>query len=254
LLTQVVFGGATGIGRAIVARLAKRPGRLVVFDRNEKELGSLPGLIKGPAKLDCEVADVLDTDGLLALPARVLKEGEALDVLAFNAGIYPTVTVADSQPKDWDLVSGLNARACYFSIRAFLPHLKISKRGTIVLTSSITGNRTGATGLAIYGASKAAMNGMMRSMALEFAKDLITINAVEPGVVGTEPVLKGLGPQNEAKMKLLIPLGRLADPDDIAAAVEFLSSENARYLTGQSIILDGGMTLPEWPENIDFNV
>ena len=81
-------------------------------------------------------------------------------------------------------------------------------------------------------------------MALEFAKDGITINAVEPGVVGTEPVLKGLGPQNEAKMKLLIPLGRLADPDDIAASVEFLSSENARYITGQSIILDGGMTLP----------
>jgi 3-oxoacyl-[acyl-carrier protein] reductase len=254
LLTQVVFGGATGIGRAIVARLAKRPGRLVVIDKNEKELGALPGMIKGPAKLDCQVADVLDTDGLSTLPERFVKAGEAVDVLAFNAGIYPTVTVADSQPKDWDLVSGLNARACYFAIRAFLPRLKISKRGTIVLTSSITGNRTGATGLAIYGASKAAMNGMMRSMALEFAKDAITINAVEPGVVGTEPVLKGLGPQNEAKMKLLIPLGRLADPDDIAAAVEFLSSENARYITGQSIILDGGMTLPEWPENIDFNV
>jgi len=253
LLTQVVFGGATGIGRAIVARLAARPGRLIVFDKNEKELAALPGIIKGPAKLDCQVADVLDTDGLMALPQRLLKDG-ALDVLAFNAGIYPTVTVADSSPKDWDLVSGLNARACYFAIRAFLPHLQKSKRGTIVLTSSITGNRTGATGLAIYGASKAAMNGMMRSMALEFAKDGITINAVEPGVVGTEPVLKGLGPQNEAKMKLLIPLGRLADPDDIAASVEFLSSENARYITGQSIILDGGMTLPEWPENIDFNV
>ncbi|MBL8894249.1 MAG: SDR family oxidoreductase [Rhizobiales bacterium] len=254
LLTQVVFGGATGIGRAIVQRLARRPGRLIVLDRNETELAKLPKLAEGPAKLECVTTDVLDTDGLATLPARVLKDGAALDVLAYNAGIYPTVTVADSSPKDWDLVSGLNARACYFAIRAFLPNLRQSKRGTIVLTSSITGNRTGATGLAIYGASKAAMNGMMRSMALEFAKDGITINAVEPGVVGTEPVLKGLGPQNEAKMKLLIPLGRLADPDDIAASVEFLSSENARYITGQSIILDGGMTLPEWPENIDFNV
>ncbi len=253
MLTQVVFGGATGIGRAIVKRLARRPGRLIVLDKNETELAKLPHLTEGPAKLDCVTADVLDTDALMALPARILKDG-ALDVLAFNAGIYPTVTVEDSAPKDWDLVSGLNARACYFAIRGFLPHLRKSKRGTIVLTSSITGNRTGATGLAIYGASKAAMNGMMRSMALEFAKDGITINAVEPGVVGTEPVLKGLGPQNEAKMKLLIPLGRLADPDDIAASVEFLSSENARYITGQSIILDGGMTLPEWPENIDFNV
>jgi len=253
LLTQVVIGGATGIGRAIVQRLARRPGRLIVLDKNETELAKLTGLIDGPAKLECLTVDVLDTDGLLALPSRILKDA-ALDVLAFNAGIYPTVTVEDSTPKDWDLVSGLNARACYFAIRAFLPNLRKSKRGTIVLTSSITGNRTGATGLAIYGASKAAMNGMMRSMALEFAKDGITINAVEPGVVGTEPVLKGLGHQNEAKMKLLIPLGRLADPDDIAASVEFLSSENARYITGQSIILDGGMTLPEWPENIDFNV
>ena len=254
MLTQVVFGGATGIGRAIVGRLARRPGRLIVLDKNQAEIGTLSKIITGPAKLECQAADVLDTDNLLALPSRLLKTDEPIDMLAYNAGIYPTVTVADSQPRDWDLVSGLNARACYFAIRAFLPHLWKSKRATIVLTSSITGNRTGATGLAIYGASKAAMNGTMRSMALEFAKDGITINAVEPGVVGTEPVLKGLGPQNEAKMKALIPLGRLADPDDIAAAVEFLSSDNARYITGQSIIIDGGMTLPEWPENVDFNV
>lgn len=252
--TQVVFGGATGIGRAIVGRLARRPGRLVVIDRNDAELAKLPQIVTGPAKLDCIVADVLDTDALMALPLRALEQDEPLDVLAYNAGIYPTVTVAQSEARDWDLVSGLNARACYFAIRAFLPHLERSTGGAIVLTSSITGNRTGATGLAIYGASKAAMNGMMRSMALEFAKQGITINAVEPGVVATEPVLKGLGPANEAKMKALVPLGRLAAPDDVAAAVEFLSSENARYITGQSIIIDGGLTLPEWPENVDFSV
>jgi 3-oxoacyl-[acyl-carrier protein] reductase len=254
LLTQVVFGGATGIGRAIVQRLSNRPGRLIVLDKNEAEFGALKKAASGPAALECHGADVLDTDRLLSLPDQLLKANEAVDVLAYNAGIYPTVNVADAQPRDWDLVSGLNARACYFAIRAFLPALQRSHRGAIVLTSSITGNRTGASGLAIYGASKAAMNGMMRSMALEFAKHRITINAVEPGVVATEPVLKGLGPANEAKMKALIPLGRLAAPDDIAASVEFLSSENARYITGQSIIIDGGMTLPEWPENIDFSV
>ena len=123
MLTQVVFGGATGIGRAIVQRLARRPGRLIVLDKNEAELAKLPKSIEGPAKLDCLTVDVLDTDGLMALPQRVLKDGAALDVLAFNAGIYPTVTVEESQPKDWDLVSGLNARACYFAIRAFLPQL-----------------------------------------------------------------------------------------------------------------------------------
>lgn len=227
---------------------------MIVLDRNEPELANLGKVATGPARLECHAIDVLDTDRLLALPSHILKNGEEIDVLAYNAGIYPTVTVAESEQRDWDLVNGLNARACYFAIRAFLPQLRKSSRAAIVLTSSITGNRTGASGLAIYGASKAAMNGMMRSMALEFAKDGITINAVEPGVVATEPVLKGLGPQNEAKMKALIPLGRLAAPDDIAAAVEFLSSENARYITGQSIIIDGGLTLPEWPENVDFNV
>ncbi|MGE0238733.1 MAG: SDR family NAD(P)-dependent oxidoreductase [Parvibaculaceae bacterium] len=253
MLTQVVFGGATGIGRAIVQRLAQRGGRLIVVDRNEAELANLARIANGGAVLECCVANVLDLDHMGTLAAGFAKGG-AVDVLAYNAGIYPTVTVADSSPADWDLVHGLNARACYFAIRALLPGLRQSKRGAIVLTSSITGNKTGASGLAIYGASKAAMNGMMRSMALEFAKDGITINAVEPGVVGTEPVLKGLGPQNEAKMKALIPLGRLAAPDDVAAAVEFLSGENARYITGQSIVVDGGMTLPEWPENVEFSV
>jgi 3-oxoacyl-[acyl-carrier protein] reductase len=253
LLTQVVFGGATGIGRAIVQRLAKRGGRLVVVDRNEAELANLAKLVTGGATLECCTADVLDLEHVASLAPGFAKDG-AVDVLAYNAGIYPTVTVADSSPDDWDLVHGLNSRSCYFAIRALLPFLRKSKRGAIVLTSSITGNKTGASGLAIYGASKAAMNGMMRSMALEFAKDGITINAVEPGVVGTEPVLKGLGPQNEARMKALIPLGRLAAPDDVAAAVEFLSGENARYITGQSIVVNGGMTLPEWPENVEFTV
>jgi len=253
LLTQVVFGGATGIGRAIVQRLAKRGGRLIVVDRNEAELGNLARVVNGDAALECCVADILDLEHVAALAAGFARDG-AVDVLAYNAGIYPTVTVAESSPDDWDLVHGLNARSCYFAIRALLPGLRKSKRAAIVLTSSITGNKTGASGLAIYGASKAAMNGMMRSMALEFAKEGITINAVEPGVVGTEPVLKGLGPKNEAKMKALIPLGRLAAPDDVAAAVEFLSGENARYITGQSIVVDGGMTLPEWPENVEFNV
>lgn len=253
MLTQVVFGGATGIGRAIVQRLAKRGGRLIVVDRNEAELDNLARIVTGDAALECRIADILDLERLATL-ARGFGEGSAIDVLAYNAGIYPTVTVADSSPDDWDLVHGLNARSCYFAIRALLPGLRKSQRAAIVLTSSITGNKTGASGLAIYGASKAAMNGMMRSMALEFAKDGITINAVEPGVVATEPVLKGLGPQNEAKMKALIPLGRLAAPDDVAAAVEFLSGENARYITGQSIVVDGGMTLPEWPENVEFTV
>jgi 3-oxoacyl-[acyl-carrier protein] reductase len=253
LLTQVVFGGATGIGRAIAQRLSRRGGRLIVVDRNEAELGNLARIVTGGAALECCVADVLEVEQMTALAAGFTASG-AVDVLAYNAGIYPTVSVADSSPEDWDKVHGLNARSCYFAIRALLPGLRKSKRAAIVLTSSITGNKTGASGLAIYGASKAAMNGMMRSMALEFAREGITINAVEPGVVATDPVLKGLGPQNEARMKALIPLGRLAAPDDVAAAVEFLSGENARYITGQSIVVDGGMTLPEWPENVEFTV
>ena len=252
-MTQLIFGGSTGIGRAIAQRFARRGGRLVIFDKNEAAFEGLRRLA-GDIRVDCHALDLMDLDALSALASRLSDDIEVVDVLAYNAGIYPTTLVEDTTPRDWDMVSGLNARSCYFAIRAFLPLLKKSSRGAIILTSSITGNRTGAAGLAVYGASKAAMNGMMRSMALEFAKDGITINAVEPGVVGTEPVLKGLGPQNAAKLKALIPLGRLATPDDIAAAVEFLSGDSARYITGQSIIIDGGMTLPEWPENVDFNV
>ena len=134
----------------------------------------------------------------------------------------------------------------FLSVKAFLPLLKASGQGRIVLTSSITGPITGHPGYAHYGASKAAMLGFMRSAAIELATTGVTINAVMPGNVATE----GLGETGDAHQRAMlasIPMQRFAEPADVAWAVRFLASVEARYITGQTLIIDGGQVLPETP-------
>jgi 3-oxoacyl-[acyl-carrier protein] reductase len=167
-----------------------------------------------------------------------------IDVLCSNAGIFPSANLETMTEKDWDIVMNTNARGTLFAIQACLPYLKRAEYGRIIITSSITGPLTGYAGWAHYGASKTAQLGLMRSAALELARHNITINAVMPGNIITEG-LENLGEEYLAKMAASIPLKRLGSVEDIAYAALFLSSKEAGYITGQSIIIDGGQTLPE---------
>jgi 3-oxoacyl-[acyl-carrier protein] reductase len=142
-----------------------------------------------------------------------------------------------------------NVGGTIFAVKACRPALRASGSGRVVLTSSITGPVTGYPGLSHYGASKAAQLGFMRSAALELAGDAITINAVLPGSIATEG-LDGLGAEAIAKMRACIPAHRLGTPADIAAAVMFFASEQAGFVTGQALVVDGGQTLPELPEMV----
>jgi 3-oxoacyl-[acyl-carrier protein] reductase len=130
------------------------------------------------------------------------------------------------------------------SIQAALPGMRQQAYGRVVLTSSITGPIVGQPGMSAYAASKAAMLGMMRSAALEVCAEGITVNAVLPGNVRTPGFVK-FGPEFERQIVSAIPLGRLAEPDDIGWAVRFLASEEAGYITGQTLVVDGGQVLPE---------
>jgi 3-oxoacyl-[acyl-carrier protein] reductase len=147
-------------------------------------------------------------------------------------------------PENWDEVLGTNLKGMFLSIKACLPALQRSGRGRIVVTSSITGPITGYPGWTHYGASKAGQLGFIRTAAIELARHGITINAVMPGNIRTEG-LDGLGPDYFDKMTASIPLKRLGSVEDIGHAALFFASDEAAYITGQTIVVDGGQVLPE---------
>jgi 3-oxoacyl-[acyl-carrier protein] reductase len=145
---------------------------------------------------------------------------------------------------DWDRVMDVNVKGAVHSVQACVPSMRRQQYGRIVFTSSITGPIVSAPNLSHYAASKAAMLGLMRSAALELVRHGITVNAVQPGNVRTSGI-EAFGQEFIAEMVKSIPLGRLAEPADVGWAVRFLASEEAGYITGQTIVIDGGQVLPE---------
>ena len=180
-----------------------------------------------------------------ALMAQTASERHGgIDILCCNAGIFPAAKLFDMKESDWDQVLDVNLKGTFLSIQACLPALKAKGKGRIIITSSITGPITGYPGWSHYGASKAAQLGFIRSAAIELAPHNITINAVLPGNILTEGV-KALGPEYIARMTSAIPAGRLGSVEDVAYAALFLASDEAAFVSGQTIVVDGGQVLPE---------
>ena len=244
----IVTGSARGIGRGIAEVLAGEGARVVIADINgeaaETTAGELNDAGHEAVAKEVDVTDRAAVDDLVAL---ALDRFGRIDIFAANAGIYPLVKIPDINTQEWDRVMDINARGALHSIQACLPAMRSQKYGRIVLTSSITGAITGYPGFGHYGASKAAMLGLMRSAALEVATDGITINAVLPGNVAT-PGVEEAGEELQEDMITAIPLRYFADPADIGWAVRFLAASEARYITGQTIVVDGGQVLPESPD------
>jgi 3-oxoacyl-[acyl-carrier protein] reductase len=167
-----------------------------------------------------------------------------IDVLCANAGIFPKADLVDMTRKDLDGILATNLYGTVFAIQACLPWLEESGRGRIVLTSSITGPVTGDPGWSHYGATKAAQLGFMRTAAMELAAKSITINAVLPGNVESEG-LDDLGQDYLDRMTAGIPLRRLGKPEEIGHAALFFATPEAGYITGQTLVVDGGQILPE---------
>ena len=190
------------------------------------------------------VADMTDAGAVEAMAATVLEAWGRVDILAANAGIYPLHELAALDDATWNRVLDLNVTGAVRAVRACLAPMREQGYGRIVLTSSITGPITGQPGFAHYGASKAAMLGFMRSAAVELATSGITVNAVMPGNVATEG-LAATSDEHQALMLTSIPMGRYAEPADVGWAVRFLASPEAGYITGQTLVVDGGQVLPE---------
>ena len=243
----VVTGAARGIGRGIASVLAAEGAHVVVVDI-DADLGEAAASelrARGSAALAVS-GDVTDRVSVDAMVTEVTSELGRIDIVAANAGIYPFAELTTMDEQMWDRVMDLNVGGAVRTVQACLPSMIERGYGRIVLTSSITGPVTGQPGFAHYGASKAAMLGFMRSAAVELAPTGVTVNAVMPGNVST-PGFADTSDDHQRRMLSSIPMGRYAEPEEVGWAVRFLASPEAGYITGQTLIVDGGQVLPEAP-------
>jgi 3-oxoacyl-[acyl-carrier protein] reductase len=248
----LVTGGTKGIGKGIAAGFANAGAQVVITGRDEasgaEAAGQLAAAAAGLSPAGGTVSyvrgDVADPGSCARVVAAAAGQHGGLDVVCCNAGIFPAAPLAEMTPDDLEEVLGTNLKGTFYAVQAALPALRESGHGRVILTSSITGPITGYSGWSHYGASKAGQLGFMRSAALEFARWGITVNAIMPGNIATEG-LGALGADYSATMEASIPLGRLGSVADIANAALFLASDEAGYITAQTLVIDGGQTVPE---------
>jgi 3-oxoacyl-[acyl-carrier protein] reductase len=237
----VVTGGSKGIGRGIARVFLREGANVTIVGRDPQTLAAAAADLGDVATV---VADVSRRDDCLRMAEQATDRFGGIDVLCANAGVFPEGRLADLDEADVDHVFGVNVKGTMFSVQACLPALAASGRGRVVITSSITGPITGFPGWSHYGASKAAQLGFVRTAAIELARKGITINAILPGNIRTEG-LESLGEDYLRQMEASIPLGRLGDVADIGNTCLFLATDEAAYITGQTIVVDGGQVLPE---------
>ncbi|MSO74820.1 MAG: SDR family oxidoreductase [Alphaproteobacteria bacterium] len=183
--------------------------------------------------------------GPRAMAKAALTRFGRIDLLAHNAGIWPRAMLADMTEREWDRVIDNNLKGTFLAVKACLPAMIEQHYGRIVLTTSITGNQVGVPGITHYSASKGGQNGFLYSSAIELAPHGIAVNGVEPGNILVRDANINAGKAHIAKYKGSIPLKRLGRPEEIANTVLFLASDEASYITGQTIIVDGGQIRPE---------
>lgn len=238
----IITGASRGIGKGIAQEFAREGASIVLVGRNEAalkracdELGTQDSYFG---------ADVSNAKEMEAVIQSTLNRYGKIDILCHNAGIYPHARLETMTLEEWQHVLDVNLTGTFLAVRACIPMMKKQGHGKIVITSSISGPQTALPGYSHYTASKGGVAGFIKTAAVELAKYNININAVEPGNIMTEG-LEEMGQQHLDDMKKAIPLGRIGTPEDVAHAILFLASKEASYITGQSITVDGGQTLPE---------
>lgn len=240
--TVLVTGAAGGIGQAIVEGFARGGARVLALDLDPQ---ALQRLVEDQVALGHEVrGEVLDLADPGAIRAS-LAGLQRLDVLVHNAAYFPLTPLTEIDPALLQRTLAVNLGALFWLVQGALPLFRRQGDGCVLATSSVTGPRVAYPGLSHYAASKAGVNGFIRNAALELAAFNVRVNGVEPGMVRT-PAMDNLGDTAlNARIAAGVPLGRLGEPADIAAAMLFLASDAARYITGQTLVVDGGATLPE---------
>ena len=235
----LVTGASRGIGKAIAARLAARGAHVVAAARGENAKAVADEIVAGGGHGEFIALDVTEAGAGEAAIADIVKRHGRIDILVNNAGIAKDQLMLRMKRDDWDAVIGTNLTAAFVLTQAVLKPMLKQRAGRIVSISSVVG-QGGNAGQANYAASKAGIIGFSKAVALEVASRGITVNVVAPGLIETD-MTRAITESAHEEWASKIPLKRLGTPDDIAAAVCFLASDEASYITGQVLAVNGGM-------------
>ena len=235
----LVTGSTRGIGRAIASTLAACGAKVAIVGRDQQRADAVAAELGDQARgFACDVSDIAQVNALID---NVEKTMGSLDILVNNAGLTRDNILLRLKDDDWDAVIDANLRGAFATIRAATRGMMKRRWGRIINISSIVG-LIGNKGQANYAASKAGLIGLTKSVAKEFASRNILSNVIAPGYIETE-MTAAMTPEAQTAMKALIPLERLGTPQDVANMVAFLASEHASYITGQVMVVDGGLVM-----------
>lgn len=241
----LVTGGGRGIGAAIVARFARAGATVVIANRTLEVAEALAReLASDGLDVHCMPFNDLDRSSLRAIVDEVAARRRRLDIVVHNAGGCPWSSLEDLDETKLEDTLALNLNASFWLTQAAVPHMRAASFGRILVTSSVSA-RVAMGGGTHYSAAKAGVNAFIRGAAFELARDGITVNGVEAGFIEKPGRGTMSAPENKAKLERFIPIGHMGSADDIACAMLYLASAEAKYVTGQTIVVDGGSTLPE---------
>ncbi|HUE90207.1 MAG TPA: 3-oxoacyl-ACP reductase FabG [Vicinamibacterales bacterium] len=235
----VVTGASRGIGRAIALELARRGALVVATARGSNAQGTVDEIAAAGGRGEVASADMTDASSLEALISGTVARHGRVDILISNAGITRDQLMLRMKRADWDEVIATNLTAAFTLCQAALKPMIRQRGGRIVAVSSVVG-QTGNAGQANYAASKAGLIGFCKSLAKEVASRNVTVNVVAPGLIETD-MTRAITANAQQDWAGQIPLGRPGTPEDVAAAVCFLASDEASYITGQVLAVNGGM-------------
>jgi 3-oxoacyl-[acyl-carrier protein] reductase len=240
----IVTGAGRGIGREIARVFARAGAHVVVATRTAGPGEETVRLIEaegGSARL--MTVDLAHRAEAVSLVEETALQFGRIDIVVHNAGVFPFVTVDDISDEDLENTLNVNLKAAFWLTKAAAPMLRSAPSPRLLFTSSLSGPRFSAATMVHYGASKAGLNGFIKGAAIEYGPDRITVNGIEPGAILTDATRAMGGPEQQATVAAAIPAGRLGEPEDIAYAMLFLASDQASYITGQTIVVDGGISV-----------
>ena len=237
----IVTGASQGLGRAVAIALGQNGATVLCLARNADKLADTVKQVEAVGgKAEAVACDVTDREAAAAAINGAKENHGRLDILVNNAGITRDKLMRGMSDEEWDSVIATNLTSCFVCCRAAAGIMRRAKYGRIINMASISG-LIGNPGQANYSASKAGMIGLTRTLSKELISRGVTVNAVAPGFIASEMTAE-LGDAILEEVKKRIPAKRVGDPEDVAAAVVFLASKNAGYISGQTIVVDGGMT------------